>query len=322
MPLLEQRAVLFLQVETVAIQPFQLYRVVSTESMLKSAWSVDVLKNQTLNALFTFPPEGITDAIEELLASNHSKLEPIAGGDIFEREGPPLSPKCRVAGTTVEARICIGTSALARTTSKGEQEELGLSINAEGVESFEASYMVSTSLRRAGNATFESSVTQELKGEAISAFGQLVRWKNVSAPATLVTLSYEQQSFQSSNDIIVEQQWCHEVRAEMSTSVCPADGDTLVTSIRFGSSRNTTIKPDEVQIETNVKAAISCALSKTWVEGEAYARRNVSRPAIGDDHSMVVQVSSSLRLRVLAFDADEVPISTFGRSPADNQRLN
>jgi hypothetical protein len=96
MRFLELQALLFLQVETVAIQPHALYRLVSTESMLRSAWSVDILQDQTLDALFTTPPEGIVDAIEELMASNHSKWEPIAAGDIFEREGPPLFPKCRV----------------------------------------------------------------------------------------------------------------------------------------------------------------------------------------------------------------------------------
>ena len=87
MRFLELQALLFLQVETVAIQLDAMYRLVSTESMLRSAWSVDILKDQTLNALFTFPPEGITDAIEELLASNHSKLEPIAGATYLSVRG-------------------------------------------------------------------------------------------------------------------------------------------------------------------------------------------------------------------------------------------
>ena len=77
-------------------------------------------------------------------------------------------------------------------------------------------------------------------------------------------------------------------------TTCSQDGDTIETTIYITSQTGSTTadEPTAVRISTEVEAALSCENSVAWVDGDLES----------------VMVSGSLRLHVLALDADKLPI--------------
>jgi hypothetical protein len=96
-----------------------------------------------------------------------------------------------------------------------------------------------------------------------------------------------------SSRIVLEQR-CND---SIGKDDCPADGDTLITSIRFGSSSNTvTLVPTEVRIVTEVQAAVSCERTKPTVRVVANTDLDSILPA------------APLSVHLLAMDMDDQPI--------------
>jgi hypothetical protein len=134
---------------------------------------------------------------------------------------------------------------------------MALSVRAEGSAAFEGVYKVNSALHRKDNATAASSIEQEFTSEVGPAFGLQLSWTNESG-ATHMNLSYKLQALQFAAGIDFRQLGCNESGVE--TSQCPADGDTVTTTIGFGPRDDPSVRSESV-VKTTIEAVPSCTHS-------------------------------------------------------------
>ena len=237
----------------------QTYRVVSTAAVLTAPTAFAIFGNETIAKAESTPVDGVLDAVARALAASDSPIQPeqVVEESIIAREGLPLNPECVTRAMAVQADVC--SRSLSRTARKavGGAESMALSVRAEGTASFEGVYSLSSSLQRAGNATAASSIAQEFTEEVGPTFGLQVSW--TSKPGTThMELSYKQQALQFAAGIDFRQLGCNESGVE--TSQCPADGDTVTTTIGFGPRDDPSMRSESV-VKTTIEAVPSCTHS-------------------------------------------------------------
>jgi hypothetical protein len=164
-----------------------------------------------------------------------------------------------------------------------------LSVRAEGSAAFEGVYKVNSALHRKDNATAVSSIEEEFTSEVGPTFGLQLRWTNESG-ATHVALSYKQQALQFATGIDFRQLGCNESGVEISQ--CPADGDTVTTTIGFASRDDPSVKGESV-VKTTIEAVPSC----THSVGQSSLQ--VGEEIVG---------RATVALNAFAYDLDALPI--------------
>ena len=202
--------------------------------------------------------QGILDAVAASLTSG-VQIEAGLEASIVAGKGLPLNPQCVTKATAVQTDVCSRSLSLAAVKGINDTHSIALSIRAEGSTAFDGVYVVNSSLRRAGNATATSSVEQEFTSAATAApsFGLQVGWANESG-ATRVDLSYNQQAVQFASAIRFQQLGCDESGVEASQ--CPADGDTVTATIRFGPRDDASVL-SESTVTMGIEAKPSCSRS-------------------------------------------------------------
>ena len=233
------------------------YRVVSTAALLTAPSAFAIWGNETVSKAQSTPYEGMLDAVERALASG-MQPEPVTEESIVTSKGPlPLNPECVARATAVQTDV--STRSLSRTARKalGGRASMALSVRAEGSTAFEGVYKVNSALHRKDNATAASSSEQEFTSEVGPTFGLQLSWTNESG-ATRMALSYKQQTLQFAAGIDFRQLGCNESGVE--TSQCPADGDTVTTTIGFASRDDPSVRSESV-VKTTIEAVPSCTHS-------------------------------------------------------------
>jgi hypothetical protein len=266
----------------------QTYRLMSTASALTAPSAIAILGNETVSKAESTPVEGILDAVAASLASG-MQPQRVTEASIVARKGLPLNPECATKATAVQSDVC--TRSLSRTARKavGGTESMTLSVRAEGSAAFEGMYVINSSLIRAGDAAVASSVEQEFTSKASPTFGLQLSWANESG-TTGVDLSFNQQAVQFASGIGFRQLGCNE--AGVVGSQCPADGDTVITTFRFGPRSDTRVRSESV-VMTNIQAVPSCSHSVGQCSLQAGAE------IIG---------KATVELYVFAYDLDGLPI--------------
>ena len=233
------------------------YRVVSTAALLTAPSAFAIWGNETVSKAQSTPYEGMLDAVERALASG-MQPEPVTEESIVASKGPPpLNPACVARATAVQTDV--STRSLSRTARKalGDRASMVLNVRAEGSAAFEGVYKVNSALHRKDNATAASSIEQEFTSEVGPTFGLQLSWTNESG-ATRIGLSYKQQALQFAAGIDFRQLGCNESGVE--TSQCPADGDTVTTTIGFASRDDPSVQSESV-VKTTIEAVPSCTHS-------------------------------------------------------------
>jgi hypothetical protein len=170
---------------------------------------------------------------------------------------------------------------------------LMLHTRATGDNGFNATFSRSTVLRREGKVV--ARWDDGLHGRV---FGVAFEWDS-QQPASVASMELDA----TKQHAAIDHKFTLSLRCEPNatstaagySTTCPQDGDTIETTIYITSQTGSTTadEPTSVRISTEVEAALSCENSVAWVDGGLES----------------VMVSGSLRLHVLAFDADKLPIS-------------
>ena len=271
-----------------AVDLSQTYRLMSTASALTAPSAIAILGNETVSKAEYTPVEGILDAVAASLASG-MQPQRVTAASIVARKGLPLNPECATKATAVQSDVC--TRSLSRTARKavGGTESMTLSVRAEGSAAFEGMYVINSSLIRAGDTAVASSVEQEFTSKASPTFGLQLSWANESG-TTGVDLSFNQQAVQFASGIGFRQLGCNE--SGVVGSQCPADGDTVITTFRFGPRSDARVRSESVVV-TNIQAVPSCSHSLGQCSLQAGAE------IIG---------KATVELYVFAYDLDGLPI--------------
>ena len=98
------------QIENQAFAPTEVYRLITTATLLTSTASQAILGNETVASAFLSPLDGIVDAVADAIMAETQTVAPTptleALVGIRDSEGPPLNTACIVAcdaGTGVRA---------------------------------------------------------------------------------------------------------------------------------------------------------------------------------------------------------------------------
>jgi hypothetical protein len=132
---------------------------------------------------------------------------------------------------------------------------------------------------------------------AISAFGHHIEWRQPRPAATWrAMLDGQKLKFvdTSLHEFTVRLQ-CEE-RQPSDPQSCAADGDVITTVVRLTScddDRADHCLQSQLTVHTTVEAIISCKNARTWVEGGEQSART----------------GTPMRVRLLAFDVDNLPIN-------------
>ena len=262
-----------------AVDLTQTYRLMSTAALLTGSSAFAILGNETIRKAesttvevpdlivqpgmlkgqsYPVTVQGILDAVAASLASG-MQPEPVREASIVASKGLPLNPECVTKATALQTDVCSRSLSRAAVKGIGEIQSMTLSVRAEGTAAYDGVYVVNSSLRRAGNATATSSVEQEFTSAATAApsFGLQIGWANESG-ATRVDLSYNQQAVQFASAIRFQQLGCDESGVEASQ--CPADGDTVTATIRFGPRDDASVL-SESTVTMGIEAKPSCSRS-------------------------------------------------------------
>ena len=124
------------QIEDRGFSPTEVFRLVTTATLLTSRASQTILGNETVAKAFRSPPDGIVDAVVDAINARMSSPEltqipatsaGIPEGGVRDSEGQPLNPACIVIcdagfGTGVqgnETRVSIDSSPKCTSCSEG-----------------------------------------------------------------------------------------------------------------------------------------------------------------------------------------------------------
>jgi hypothetical protein len=273
------------------------YRILTTAALLNTPGSSEILGNESvasanLEDRFGTTSTGLQDSI---IISLMAGKQPERSGEesVFARAGTPLNPLCERLETSVHTTLC--SRSIQRTATKDSgTEALMLDVRVEGTDPFVGEYIVKSSLEREAfgpdGAAHNVSSTEELfQNEAVSAFSQILSW-NDAAGATSANLSSSMRAVHLEQAILLEQRGCNE--SGLHIDLCPADGDTITTGIRFTSMSDVRVS-SEAMVITKVQALPSCEQSVA---------------AIGTGDVSDVSEDSDLHVCVFASDADGLPI--------------
>jgi hypothetical protein len=230
-------------------------------------------------------------------------------------KGPSIEPLAGVlddgsrCATVFSIKADVATAAMRLTVVKPGVHlyPLMLHTRATGDNGFNATFSRSTVLRREGKVV--ARWDDGLHGRV---FGVAFEWAS-QQPASVASMELDATKQHAASvasmeldatkqHAAIDHKFTLSLRCEPNatsttagySTTCPQDGDTIETTIYITSQTGSTTahEPTAVRISTEVEAALSCENSVAWVDGDLKS----------------VMVSGSLRLHVLALDADKLPI--------------
>jgi hypothetical protein len=228
-----------------------------------------------------------------------------SGGVECQCKGEGIEPPVgmRDAGSRCVTTTTINTNVVAPAVwfvlSKPGNSPDALKLNtvATGDDSFYAMYSRSTVLRRDGNVVAQSNVGLDSR-----IFGLSFEWKD-PLPTAIASMALD--AVKQVYSVTIEHAFTLALLCVSNATsghtgddtTCPQDGDTIETTIGVTpqGGNATPSMATKVHITAEVQAIISCKTSVAWVHGDPKS----------------VNTASSFRLHVLAFDVDNLPISTW-----------
>ena len=255
--------------------------------MLQGMASLDNSSSRILGT-GAVPEDGIVEGVATSLqggGSWASQAEPPQS--IVASTGSPINPECSQK-TSLYARIC-SRSIMRKANKPSGLDEMTLNIRAEGTADFELAVAISSALQRAGSSAPAVALDVQKADQMASLFGQQLSGR-VWFGQPQVGLSYQKQTSQFEELIGFSQRGCSD--SGVPQDLCPADGDTLTTWVRFTSASDASVW-SEVAVTTDVQALPSCDLS---VVNTTIAGRSRVSP------------TEPMSLSVAVMDVDGLPI--------------
>jgi hypothetical protein len=255
--------------------------------MLQGMASLDNSSSRILGT-GAVPEDGIVEGVATSLqggGSWASQAEPPQS--IVASTGSPINPECSQKAS-LYARIC-SRSIMRKANKPSGLDEMTLNIRAEGTADFELAVAISSALQRAGSSAPAVALDVQKADQMASLFGQQLSGR-VWFGQPQVSLSYQKQTSQFEELIGFSQRGCSD--SGVPQELCPADGDTLTTWVRFTSASDASVW-SEVAVTTDVQALPSCDLS---VVNTTIAGRSRVSP------------TEPMSLSVAVMDVDGLPI--------------